>query len=78
MQPRQTPMIKNYDEFRKFEVQFLRNEKLSVEQRFAILEGLYRMAVRFGHFKQDDILNGIENDIWLAKALNTDVRIPPR
>jgi hypothetical protein len=71
-------MIKNYDEVRRMEEQFLREENLSVEQRFAILEGLYRLAKRFGHFKQEDIMEGIENDIWLAKALNADVRVPPR
>lgn len=70
-------MIKNYDEVRKFEEQFLREENLTVKQRFAILDGLYQLAVRFGHFRQEDILEGIENDVWLAKALNTDVRIPP-
>ncbi|MEK9136521.1 MAG: hypothetical protein AAB393_05315, partial [Bacteroidota bacterium] len=64
-------MIKNYDEVRKFEEQFLSEENLTVKQRFAILEGLYKLAVRFGHFKQEDIMEGIENDIWLAKALNT-------
>ncbi len=70
-------MIKNYDEVRRFEEQYLREENLSVEQRFAILEGLYKLAVRFGHFKQEHILDGIEHDIRLAEALNTDVRIPP-
>jgi hypothetical protein len=71
-------MIKNHDEVRRMEEQFLREENLSVEQRFAILEGLYRLAKRFGHFKQEDIMEGIENDIWLAKAMNADVRVPPR
>lgn len=67
-------MIKNYDEVRKMEERFLREEHLSVDQRFAILEGLYKLAVRFGHFKPEDIMKGIENDVWLAKAMNTDVR----
>jgi hypothetical protein len=71
-------VIKNPDEVRRFEEQYLREENLSVQQRFAILDGLYELAVLFGHFKQEDIMEGIENDIWLAKALNTDVRIPPR
>lgn len=71
-------MIKNPDEVRRFEEQYLLEQNLSMEQRFAILEGLYKLAVGFGHFKQEDILNGIENDIWLAKAMNSDVRIPPR
>jgi hypothetical protein len=70
-------VIKNPDEIRRFEEKFLLGENLSVRQRFAILEGLYELAVRFGHFTQEDIMEGIENDIWLAKALNTDVRIPP-
>jgi hypothetical protein len=71
-------VIKNPEEVRRFEEQYQLKENLSVHQRFEILDGLYEIAVRFGHFKQDDILDGIENDIWLAKALNTDVRIPPR
>ena len=71
-------MIKNPDEVRRFEEQYLRKENLSVQQRFAILDGLYELAVRFGHFKQEDIMEGIENDIWLAKALNTEVTAPPR
>ena len=71
-------MIKNPDEVRKFEEQYLREQNLTMEQRFAILDGLYKLAVQAGHFKQKDMLNGIEHDIWLAKTLNTDVRVPPR
>ena len=70
--------MKNYDEVRRMEERFLQEQNLTVKQRFAILEGLYALARRFGHFKQEDILKGIENDIWLAKALNADVRVPPR
>jgi hypothetical protein len=71
-------VIKNPDEVQRFEEQYLREENLSVQQRFTILDGLYELAVRSGHFKQEDIMEGIENDIWLAKALNTEVSLPPR
>jgi len=71
-------MIKDYKALRKFEEEFLRQEKLSVEQRFAILQGLYELAVQFGHFRNENILDGIEHDIALAKAVNADVSIPPR
>jgi len=71
-------MITNPEIVRQAEMEYLRNEKLSVQQRFAILEGLYQLAVKAGHFRPEQILDGIENDIALAKALNTDVRIPPR
>ena len=71
-------MIINPELVRQAETEFLRNEELSIEQRFAILEGLYQIAVSAGHFRPEQILDGIENDIALARALNTDVQIPSR
>ena len=70
-------MIKNLEELRKFEADYLRRENLTMEQRLAILDGLYEMARLFGHFNGKDVLDGIENDIKLAKAINTDVSFPP-
>jgi len=71
-------MITNPELVRQFEDEYLRKEELTAQQRFAILEGVYRLAVKAGHFRPEQILDGIENDIALAKALNSDVRIPPR
>ena len=71
-------MVTNPEEVRKFEADYLRRENLTLEQRFAILDGLYEMARFFGHFSGEDVLRGIKDDIELAKALNTNVPIPPR
>ena len=71
-------MITNPELVSQSELEYLRNEELTVQQRFAILEGLYQLAVKAGHFRPGQILDGIENDIALARALNSDVRIPPR
>ena len=37
-------MIKNPEELRKFEIDYLRRENLTMEQHFAILDGLYELA----------------------------------
>jgi hypothetical protein len=71
-------MMTNPELVQQFEMEYLRNEELSVEQRFALLEGMYQMAVNAGHFRPEQILDGIENDIALARALSSNVRIPPR
>ena len=70
-------MITNPEELEKFEADYLRRENLTLEQRFAILDGLYEMARLFGHFSVEGVLDGIEDDIELAKSLNTNVPIPP-
>lgn len=63
-------MIMN-NEFRKFEIQILRNEKLDTRKKFKIVEALYREAVVLGVFPLKDSLEGLEVDIRIAKVINS-------
>jgi len=59
------------NEFRKFEMEILRNEKLDVKKKFKIVEALYREAVTLGVFPLKDSLEGLEVDIRIAKVINS-------
>ena len=63
-------MIMN-NEFRRFEIEILRNEKLDVKKKFKIVEALYREAVALGVFPLKDSLEGLEVDIRIAKVINS-------
>jgi hypothetical protein len=58
-------------EFRRFEIEFLRNEKLDIKKKFKIVEALYREAVALGVFPLKDSLEGLEVDIRIAKGINS-------
>jgi len=58
-------------EFRRFEIEFLRSEKLDIKKKFKIVEALYREAVALGVFPLKDSLEGLEVDIWIAKGINS-------
>jgi len=59
------------NEFRKFEIEILRNEKLDVKKKFKIVEALYKEAVALGVFPLKDSLEGLEVDIRIAKVINS-------
>jgi hypothetical protein len=63
-------MIMN-DEFRTFEIEFLRKEKLDTKKKFKIVEDLYKEAVALGAFPLKDSLEGLEVDIRIAKVINS-------
>ena len=63
-------MIMN-DEFRRFEIEILRNERLSTREKFKIVEALYKEAVALGVFPLKDSLEGLEVDIRIAKGINS-------
>jgi hypothetical protein len=71
-------MITNPERLAAFEAASRAKDKLSLDQKYAILEALYQEARSMGHFTQEDILEGIEVDIRIAAALNANVPIPPR
>jgi hypothetical protein len=60
-----------HDEFQKFEIEFLRNGKLDLKNKFKILEALYKEAVALGVFPLRDSLEGLDVDIRIAKVVNS-------
>ena len=47
-----------------------KNEKLSYPQALAIYESLIKEALALGVFNDENIMDGIEADIRIAKALS--------
>ena len=64
-------MIKNYKKFDRFENDLISRERLSIEQNFFIMDEMYEEAAYFGIFPLKNPLEDIEDDIRLAKILNS-------
>ena len=62
-------MIKK--EFRKFERELLKKEKVDIMRNFKILEALYQEAVSLGIIPMKNLLDGVEVDIKIAKVINS-------
>ncbi len=60
-------MIKNYKLFEKFEKEFKKKEKLTIEEKYEIYNAMYEEAVELGIFPLKNPLEGIEVDIKIAK-----------
>jgi hypothetical protein len=54
----------------RFELDFLRKEKVDLARNFRILEGLYNEALALGVIPLREPLDGIEVDLKIAKAVN--------
>ena len=63
-------MIKDKKMWEEFEREIERNTPLNVEENFKIFEAMYQEAKDFGVFPLKDSLEGIEDDIKLARILN--------
>jgi S-adenosylmethionine synthetase len=66
-------MLKNYHLVEQYEHEFAKNNPQSIEQKFALLDALYKEAKMFGHFSGNNIMHNIDEKITLAKILNTNV-----
>lgn len=64
-------LMTTHDEFQRFEIEILRNEKLDIKKKFKIVEALYKEAVALGVFPLKDSLEGLEVDIRIAKGINS-------
>lgn len=62
-------MIKK--EFRKFERELLKKEKVDIMRNFKILEALYQEAVSLGIIPLKNLLDGLEVNIKIAKVINS-------
>ena len=62
-------MIKN-QEVRKFEVEFIKREKVDRVKNFKIVNALYEEAVTLGVIPSKNPLDGIEVDLRIARVVN--------
>ena len=63
-------MIKNKAKLEEFERELLRTENLSYKESLAIFEALRKEAVALGVWNSDNIMDGLEVTIRVAKAVN--------
>jgi hypothetical protein len=63
-------MVIRTPELEEFYRRLLVEEDLSYEQSLQIFESLYAEAVSLGAISDENILEGLEIDLRLAKALN--------
>jgi len=59
------------DEFRKFEIEFAKKERVDIEKNFRLVEALYHEAVTLGVLPPKNPLDGIEVDLKIAKVVNS-------
>ena len=58
-------------EFREFELEFLRKEKIDIKRNIKIMEALYMEAVALGVIPLRDPLDGLDVTIRIAKVVNS-------
>ncbi len=63
-------MIKNPEVFRRFEEQWIASQKPDLAENLRILDGMYQLARKLGHFSGSNPLEGIEKNIRVASILN--------
>lgn len=63
-------MIKNATILEQFEKEFALNNSLSIEQKFAIVDGLWCEGMLLGVLPPENLLEGIEIDIRISRILN--------
>ncbi len=65
-------MISNWDEIDRAVREYDRTHPLTFEQKLHLMESMYELARRFGYFTRERILEGIEDDIEIARILNAN------
>ena len=63
-------MIKNPEYLKKFEDEQTANDDMTLEQKLKLLNSIYKFAVKLGTLPPDDLLEGLDNDIKVAKIVN--------
>ena len=64
-------MIKDPEKFRNFEIKLLKKKTVDIVQKYTILEAMYKEAVMLGVFPLKNPMEGVENAIKVAKAVNS-------
>ncbi len=63
-------MIRDPEQFTKWETEWLRDHPLDLDARFRLMEAMIEHARALGVFPPPDPLEGIDVDIRIARALN--------
>ncbi len=63
-------MVKNCAKLREFYRKLMEKEDIPYQKALAIYEDLHNEAVKLGVITHENILEGIEVDIKIAKAIN--------
>lgn len=63
-------MIKDAVLLQKFEDEQTVNDDMSLEQKLKLLNSIYRFAVNLWTLPPEDLLEGIETEIKIAKIIN--------
>ena len=63
-------MIKNYKLIEKFEKNLIKTGKIDITRNFQIIDAMYNEAVEIGILPLKNPLDGIDNDIRIAKVVN--------
>ena len=63
-------MIRNCDRLEKFNRRLIAEDDISHKEALAVYESLHAEAVKLGVITSENILEGIEIDIKIAKAVN--------
>jgi len=63
--------VRKRRELQRFELEFLREEKVDIMRNFHIVEALYKEAIILGIIPLKNPLDGIEGDLKIAKVINS-------
>lgn len=63
-------MIKNKDRLNRFYQQLIANEDISHKQALLIYDAMHKEAMSLGILNSENILEGLETTIRIAKAIN--------
>ena len=69
-QPKQNEMIQNRPKLQEFQRRLDAEENLSYREALAVYEMLYQEAVSLGAINSENMLDGLEVDLRIAKAVN--------
>ncbi len=63
-------MVRNKRKLNKFYQELIQKENISHKEALSIYEALHKEAVSLGIINSENILDGLEIDIRIAKAIN--------
>ena len=63
-------MITNWFKWNKFHRKLIEQENISYKEALSIYEALHKEAVSLGAINSENILEGLEVDLRIAKAIN--------